>query len=149
MESLILLTGPDGIGKDFFFKNKDKLNDYYTFNPSFSLINPNEYVRIALADPIKLSLCPTIKDITASGLKREDIISHANEMKKMFNDEDIFVKLVISKIKRENIPFVIITDLRFINEYEMLKDNFSCIKIIVIENNFYNLPFDIIALKKK
>lgn len=141
MDDLILLTGPDGVGKDFFFKNRECVNDYYIFFPPCPIFNypPCTYKRIAFADPIKLSLNPNIEDITNSGLKRDDIIKEANRLKEIFG-EDIFVSIAINEIYAARLRRVVITDLRFKNEYNFIKSFFPHAKVVSIGSNLYRFP---------
>jgi hypothetical protein len=105
------------------------------------------YERIAFADPIKLSLNPNIKDLTNSGLKRNDIIEEANRLKSIFG-EDIFVMMVIKKIYAKKLKRVVITDLRFKNEYKFIKSFFPHAKVVAIGSNPHRFILDCWARRK-
>lgn len=145
MESLYLLTGENCCGKDFFYTNRENLCDYFTIEPCLSL--DKDYVRVAFADPIKISLGVSINNITCSGLPRELIIQTANEIKSLYGN-DIFAQIAINKILSENLKKVIITDLRFINEYTLLKKIFPHLKVISILNNPHGFDIDYVVHRK-
>lgn len=147
MESLYLITGSNGCGKDFFFKHLHELDKYYTFTPEFKLINPpEEYQRLAFADPIKRSLGVPEELLTQSGIPRQDIIDRADLIKSNMGD-DIFVNIVVSTIWNNKINNVVVTDLRFNNELEKIKKYFPHVVVIAIEDNPHKFKLDHLAKK--
>jgi len=152
--TVFVFTGFRGCGKDFTFPELLKFNGT---DKEIDLIKNGSFTRFAIADIVK-SYIHEVYGFTMAQIEkykskeyknykfdlgirklnmRQILISTANTIRK-YAGKDFWVKYTIKEIK-EKISFnktiniiPIITDLRFIEEYELLKKNFQ-IKIIKIE----------------
>jgi hypothetical protein len=143
---IIALAGPKGVGKNHFF------------NEAKSIFNRFAWKQIAFADPIKNNIIDIFNltnendydifkrssiSVNNNNIEGRDIVRKIGMLMRSY-DENQFVNYVKNKIESDSNnsacpPCWVITDLRFHNEYELIKNQLHG-KIIKIKNN--NIQYD-------
>lgn len=138
--NIIALTGLARTGKD-------TIAEY--------LVSNHNYTRYAFADPIKrfissvfgipIELLDRLKEDLKGKFKYISPINSlctGKNMRKIFQgvgdafkailgDNNVFIKLLIKEVRKDAKKYVVISDLRYLNEYSLIQEEFG--KIIVIQ----------------
>lgn len=145
---ILLLRGFSNSGKDFVGDILCKQYGYtkFSFANSLKKIVSDMYnipLELLYTQEGKMMICENDKN---KRTHRQLLIDEALKLKE--SDFDIFAKHCCNEIKNNNNNKIVITDWRFINEYNVLKDTFSNAKIIpihVIRKNQEKSPINDIS----
>lgn len=129
MQNLYLLIG-ENVSKDF--------PENYNICPLLEIREAKEYTFISLLDYLRESL--------EDNVSRKELLQIAEDLKELYHDE-IFIQFIIRKIIKENLNNVIITDVQYLYECNLLRREFPYLKVIGTRDSLYYIPLDFLATR--